>query len=697
MKSSFVSSPRATRRLPARPLALSALIVLGWAQAAGVHAQQGGLAASADSTLTLGTVQITDRAQGALPSRNVLSSVDVLGGPELQDQSVDFSWELLQKAPGVLVTPFRQGTDAGRFSFRGFNGEGRVNAVKLLIDGIPSNDNAGGMPFLDAVFPLDIERIEVVRGTNDPRYGLHNIAGNAQVFTRQGGHETQINTTVGSFGTREVQVAKGIESGGWTQNYLVASRESDGYRDHANARKLALAGKWFYTTEDGAQRVGLSLRHYENDALESGYLSAAAAASAPRSSPSYASADRSTRHTNQLGLYFDTELGQQLSWSTRAYRNEYSNQRWVRFTQAGVQQERDSEEAQTGAISTLTWRPTVTWAKELVLEGGVDFQRQTNVSQRYRTVERVRTSQFRDWDFSLNNTGAYVQAVVRPTEALKIVPALRVDQFSGQFRDRLAGTTLPLNAYGTISQPKLSVVYAPWRNASVYANLGRSFQIGTGIDSYRGLTQARDLQASLNDGWELGLKFSPAPGLDGRVAYWEQKASGEVARTLGVDGLPDPGGLGNIGRTRRRGVDLQAQWRPDRRASAWVNYSHQEARITAPDPSAPTTQGKEVENVPHYLASLGADYQLNSDWKLSAWGTAQGSYFVERSNTLGKFGGNVLLNLSARWQIQRGLNLQLQVRNLANRRYEYVWYDSGSWGHAPGDGRAFYATLGWTF
>ena len=65
--------------------------------------------------------------------------------------------------------------------------------MKLLIDGVPSNGNDGNMPYLDVVFPLDIEAVEVVRGTNDPRYGLHNIAGNANVVTRTGGNYRERN------------------------------------------------------------------------------------------------------------------------------------------------------------------------------------------------------------------------------------------------------------------------------------------------------------------------------------------------------------------------------------------------------------------------------------------------------------------------------------------------------------------------
>src|SRR2546427_822200 len=124
------------------PLALSITLAL----ASAAHAQ--GLVAPQplsqdDSALTLGTISITSKASGPLSTRSVFSSVDIVGADILENEHVDYSWELLSKAPGVQVTQFKQGTDAGRFSFRGFNGEGRINAVKLLIDGIPSNDNAG--------------------------------------------------------------------------------------------------------------------------------------------------------------------------------------------------------------------------------------------------------------------------------------------------------------------------------------------------------------------------------------------------------------------------------------------------------------------------------------------------------------------------------------------------------------------------
>lgn len=165
-----------------------------------------------NSVLTLGAVNVTGTDSGPLATTSVLSSVDILGGDILEKMPVAYSWELFRRAPGVMLTEFNQGTTSGKLSFRGFNGEGEINAVKLLIDGIPSNTNDGNMPFIDSVFPMDIDSIEVVRGTSDPRYGLNNIAGNVNINTRTGGNYNKARMRYGSFNTREVQLAKGIET-----------------------------------------------------------------------------------------------------------------------------------------------------------------------------------------------------------------------------------------------------------------------------------------------------------------------------------------------------------------------------------------------------------------------------------------------------------------------------------------------------
>ena len=73
------------------------------------------VAAQNGTVLTLGTVQARSAAERELSARSVFTSVDLIGGDVLQPQKVDHSWELLMNAPGVQVTQFKMGTDAGRF------------------------------------------------------------------------------------------------------------------------------------------------------------------------------------------------------------------------------------------------------------------------------------------------------------------------------------------------------------------------------------------------------------------------------------------------------------------------------------------------------------------------------------------------------------------------------------------------------
>ncbi|CRM89501.1 catecholate siderophore receptor CirA [Pseudomonas sp. 22 E 5] len=642
-----------------------------------------------DSILTLGTVNVQGTASGPLRTSSVLSSVDILGGDILEKMPVNYSWELFSRAPGVMLTEFNQGTTSGKISFRGFNGEGEVNAVKLLIDGIPSNSNDGNMPYMDMIFPMELDSIEVVRGTSDARYGLNNIAGNVNMLTRTGGDYNRARLRYGSFNTQEAQLAKGIESNNWTQNYFFAYQKTDGYRDHAEADKFSMSGKWFYTPDDDSYRIGLIARHYETAAQEPGYLSEDDARHHPEMTNSFNATDKGTRRINQVSLHFDTDLAETLAWSAKTYANTFDDRRWTQYWSTSAQQERDAYETQYGALTSLTWRPEVSWLYDFALEGGADIQQQQNKSERYRTKDRTRLTTTRNQQFDFDTYGAYVQAEIKPFEFLKIVPAYRVDKIQGDFTNEMTGIDYDINDYELIKQPKISVVYSPWDVASFYANWGRTFQVGTGAAAYKIPPRDTDLAPSINEGWETGIKFTPADWVDGRVAYWQQEASGEVSRRLN-----DPSGESdNVGETRRWGYDLQMNLYPNERTNIWMAYSWQYSKILQPSATLPNSKGQEIDHIPHHLYNAGISYDATPALQLTAWMNGQTNYYLERENTKGTYGGYVLMNLGATYKVTQSVSVDLQLKNLTNRYYEYVWYDpDGAQAslHSPGDGRALY-------
>jgi len=638
-------------------------------------------AQSSDSALTLGKVDVHQHTEGQLTAHQVLTSVDVLGADQIEDKNVSHSWELLGQMPGIQLTETRQGAESGKVSFRAFNGEGYLNAIKTLIDGVPSNVNSGNQRFIDMLFPLEISFIEVVRGTNDPRYGLHNIGGNVNFGTRQGGNYIDGRFGYGSYNTRDAQLAIGSESNGFAQNYFIGTQASDGYRDHDSSRKYAIGGKWFYGNLDDGMRIGLTARAYHHEADEPGFMTAEELRTDRRGSQLRNANDGDDRDMRQIGVHMDLKLADTLFLGSKLYYNRYEDDRRVTFsdlrTGNAPRQRRVWDEKQTGMLTTLTWQPGAT----LTLEAGVNVERQDNgyIRERFSYAEptdfsatpaRVQNNDRHTFD----NYGAYVQGIYQPIEALKIVPAYRVDRFDGDTR-LPGGITGPLQRYGTIDQPKLSVVYAFTDSTNVYANWGRTFQVLTGSTAPAYLTPGQGaMNPSTNTGMELGMKFSPFAGSQARIAVWQQDAANEVSN------MPATGTTVTLGKTRRRGVDAQISAQVAEKWTVWASHAYQEAKIERDGRDASVSlEGREVAATPRYISNIGLDYQATEALQFGLQGRAQGDYYLEERNVAGKYGGFAVLDLSARYDINPRWSVDVQMKNATDRKYDYAWYDSFFW------------------
>ena len=88
--------------------------------------------------------------------------------------------QLLQEVPGVATARAGgAGLQASAF-LRG----GESRAARILVDGVPVNQPGGSFDF-GSLLPLELERVEVVRGAASSLYGTDALAGVIQVFTRR--------------------------------------------------------------------------------------------------------------------------------------------------------------------------------------------------------------------------------------------------------------------------------------------------------------------------------------------------------------------------------------------------------------------------------------------------------------------------------------------------------------------------------
>lgn len=615
----------------------------------------------------------------------LVGSVDILSKEEMAYEHVDDTLEVFNKVPGVYLSRYNQGIINTDIAIRGFAGDGVTPHARLLIDGIPSNLH-NGYNELDQLFPIGISSISVFKGTSDPRYGLYNIAGNYNVATRQDAIK-EIELTLGSFNTREIQGYAGFEDSGLTHNYSVGYRTGGGYRAHTDLDKLSLAGSWQWEF-DGNKEFRVIARHASYEGDSPGYINdPQEARNNPRSSAPFARFDGGEKETNHLSLHWSQQFNKDLNWSLKAYTQSFERDRWVRFSQRGSLSNRYDDQKQRGLISTLNWSLAENWELNL----GVNYSYEDVLEQRFSTVNntRVRASAFRDRAYDFSNIGSYVQISHDWNNKLHWNFAIRADKLSGDFLDQRSNTAKDMYNFGTIIQPKFNLVYAANDSVNLFVNAGRSFQHPFGSSAYTtGDRNARDV--SINDGWELGTQFS-TDNLTLRVSYWQQNASDEF---INVDGTAK-----NVGETDRRGFDIAFNGELNEDWSYWGNYTTLDTKIVKAADAIAGAQGNELRSIPGHTASLGLNYQISQNLIARVHLDSQGDYYINEANVGGKFGDYTLLSASADYDAGWGI-IKFQLNNITNEYHEYV-YDFGNDAaftiHSPGSGINGSVSVNWKF
>ncbi len=648
--------------------------------------------------MKIGNVTVTSKTN-YVASADAPASVDVIGSNEIELENVDSSMELLKKVPGAYFGDWNQGALAGSFSLRGYD----INTsapVSLTIDGIPAFYSSRNTIDMDPVFPLEIHQIEMLKGSYDPRYGINNIAGSVNVYTKRGGDYTKARLLTGSYDTYDGQIAVGVEDENFSQNYFAGARSSDGYRDHSETEKQAFSGKWFYSLDDHKGQIGAIVRFFSLTGDAPGYLSRDDADNNPTSAAAYARSDGSEQENKQASLHFDYDFTESLYWSVKTYAQEMEWDKFSRWSLTGNQSETLITEKQYGAVSTLTFEKNYEAIQRLKIDWGMDYQYSQATEQRWTTVDRIRQgSEYRYFDYDMQYWGTFVQVDSDIRDWLRMFAALRVDSFDGDCISKVTGNDSDMLDLDFIWQPKVGAVITPFQGYNFYANWGRTFQLPStpyryGQDTSGNLI-SRDLAESTNDGWEVGIKASPFDWLSFRADVWQMVASNEVRKK--GDGSGD---RINVGKTTRDGWDVSFSIRPHPWVALWGSYSQVKAVYTDPGEALAAVKGKDIELIPKETGKLGVDFNHPKGISGSLWLEHQGDYYVLNDATnenepVGEytiFNFKLAYNLGQLTQKFKDTTIGFEVKNLFDEDYyTYVWnLDNG---FQPGDARSFYVWM----
>lgn len=237
---------------------LTAFSTPAWAQAQSNNAANDATGGSPDLQQTANEIVVT-ALRRASSGQNVAATVEVVSAKELASSGINTIEQLGNIAPGVIIQ--RPPNNTANATIRGIGtAAGPVSfdqGVALFIDGVFA---ARGADFLSSLF--DIERIEVVKGTQATVLGKNTSLGAIVLTTRKPGRDFAVD----ALGSYEFEHDSKVLSGGIDiplgEDFAV--RVAGQYQDLGgyltNQLVLAPAEREARTTDERAGRVTLSWR-----------------------------------------------------------------------------------------------------------------------------------------------------------------------------------------------------------------------------------------------------------------------------------------------------------------------------------------------------------------------------------------------------------------------------------------------------
>ena len=617
------------------------------------------------------------------PEVKAPANISVITRDDIRNTPATDLPSVLKSSAGVDVRALygSLGIDA-TVDIRGF-GESAGSNTLILLDGQRLNPIDLGSVSWSAI-PLDsVQRIEIQRGAGTVLYG-DKATGGVIIFITDMSGTPRAGATVGlgSYDTQAVDVnaAAGNETGYF--NIFGHYAHTDGWRENSQAEQAALSGRGALYLGKGEGFIDYSV--YNNRSGQPGYLLSADYQANPKKSTTPNDGQRS--HGNR----FRPGVAQSLS-DTQRFEAEVSLDRQdSHYNYASFGSEGDRNRENWSLTPRLRWQHGLgSLSSETV--AGIDYY-SGKVDATYTTSAAQSAK--------LDSTGFYFQTTTELGAGWATTVGARnqrVDQ---------SATQEPYNGFFGL-QPGLQGSADHSRNAwdlglsytgdgwRTYGKAGTTFRFATtdelfGYDPFTGNpTFAGDLKPQHGTLGELG----------GSLALGPVKARGALYLMDLQDEIAYDGSLFanvNLDKTRRQGLELEADWRIVDALLARVSYTYADATFR----DGPY-DGKQVPLVPHNKAAARLTWDGGSvgQYTVLANYTGDRYYSGDYANALDKLPGYTTVDLMAGWNF-KPWSISARLLNAFDKKYSpYAGYSTfqSNYYYYPADGRTFLMTASYNF
>ncbi|GAB6162061.1 TonB-dependent receptor [Desulfothermus naphthae] len=632
----------------------------------------------------------------AIPYSYNPGTINVIRSDQFENLRLDRTSDILKEVPGVEIGNYNQGGVANSFSMRGFRSCGHGGDAAIYIDGIPLNEgesHADGYADMNVIIPLEVERLEVYKGPSSVLSGNFARAGTLSFFTRKRGIYNIVKGEYGSFATFDVQGAFGTKLGlgsGLYNNIAFQFYRTDGYQENSRWLKGNFSTRFSYDLTDKLD-ASLSFRFHGSDWHAPGYIPKDQFKDEDKAKKQAVNAEddggKKEFYTQRLDLGYDlTDKFRLLYW---LYLTQQDFTRFAKFGyNPGGQTERNYDRKVYGTGMSLNFDSSLFSIPCLGIVG-VEYYYEDTDWLRWNTSNRVRIAKTQDREFIIKTFSLFAKVDMDISRYFRPQLGLRYDDFGGSYTNHDPGSVgfkHDMNNYNHLS-PKVGFRSRVLDPLDFRASYSEGFALPKGEAKYDPTIDVDPVEIKQ---YEVGLTYTPLEMLWVDLSAYILDTTNEIQE--------DPPGSGhyrNVGKTRRKGIELAVKLNPVTGLKIFGDASLIDTEVREnPDPQL---EGKEIKGIPENITNLGAEYSFPCGLRIRAKWRHVGEYYIDNLNQF-KYGGYDVVDMALSYNIKdtkkTEYKLTFSVDNLFDKHYsQAVWHGYGTNNYAVAWPRTFWVGL----
>ena len=604
-------------------------------------------------------------------------SIEVLSSRETDaiaslpvDQSLRLvpGFTLFRRSDSRTANPTSQGV-----SLRGVGGSGASRAL-VLYDDVPLNDPFGGWVYWGRIARQELSSVEVLRGGGSSLYGSGALSGVLNLVPqREPRNLFSAEASIGSESAPDLSLADNVQLHSWTINTSGEAFRTDGY--------VVVPAR-----QRGSVDTPVNSYHGEGQVVArrkfalGDFFSAGEFYDEARNNGTPPQTNDTQLWQLSSGLNLLTSL---VGIELRGYGSGQSYNQ----TFSSIAVDRNSESltrtqhvpAQQIGGELIFSRPL---GKRNQLISGADTRSVRGFSNETAIASSIATSLVDSGGYQLS-AGAFLQDSIQLHPRLRFTLGVRYDNWNNYNAHTSTTPLIPtikksFTAFADQSDhafsPRAALLFRPGDRVTFTGSWYESFRAPTLNELYRSfrlgnvLTLANSqLQAERLKGGEAGVNYYFGVTRIHAGFFWMQVSDPVANVTLSTNPALITRERENLGKTRSRGVELDAAWRVSRLEFV-AGYQYVDAVVTN-FPAQTALVGLQVPQVAPNQFTLQARYTLPHGWTLSAQSRASSRQFDDDLNQF-PLDSYFQLDAYAAKRLGRGVEVFTALENLTDSRIQ---------------------------